>query len=116
MTDEVRMWHVTLTLAGESIEPLMVRNALGRLAQERPFLHSMKYASDHAEIQYWEEGETMLDAASLGLRLWNEHRETANLPRWEVVGLEVIERPVFQGRDRDNAVVFDLHDVTPLPF
>ena len=34
----------------------------------------------------------MLDVASLALRLWNEHRESAGLPRWEVVGLEVVER------------------------
>lgn len=116
MTDQIRMWHVTVTVSGTPLEPLMVRNALARLADERPFLHSMKYAAGHAEIQYWEEGESMLDAASLALRLWNEHRESASLPRWEVVGLEVLERPLFQGRENDTAVMFDPRDVTPLPF
>jgi hypothetical protein len=32
------------------------------------------------------------------------------------VGLEVIERRVFQGRGMEYAVVVDLQDVTPLPF
>ena len=34
----------------------------------------------------------MLDVASLAMRLWNEHRESASLPRWEVVGLEIVEK------------------------
>ena len=67
----------------------MVRNALLRLSDQRPFLNSSKYAGDRAEIQYWEQAESLLDASSLALRLWNEHREPAGLPRWEVVGLEV---------------------------
>lgn len=116
MSDEIRLWHVTLTVAGAPLEPLMVRNALGRLAEERPFLHSMKYSGDHAEIRYWDEGETLLDAASLALRVWNEHRVSAGLPRWEVVGLEVLERPVFQRREHETVAVFDLEEVTPLPF
>ena len=40
----------------------------------------------------------MLDVASLAMRVWNEHRESANLPRWEVVGLEVLEKTVRDGR------------------
>ena len=40
----------------------------------------------------------MLDVASLAMRVWNEHRESANLPRWEVVGLEVLEKNVRDGR------------------
>ena len=46
----------------------------------------------------------MVDAASLALRLWNEHRESAELPPWKVVGLEVIEQETYQSR----------HVVTPL--
>ena len=42
------------------------------------------------EIQFWDEGESMLDVASLAMRLWNEHRHSANLPNWEIVGLEII--------------------------
>ena len=33
----------------------------------------------------------MVDAASLALRMWNEHRTTADLPDWKVVGLEVVD-------------------------
>jgi hypothetical protein len=112
---EVRLWHVTVTVSGDLIEPLIVRNALRRLAEQRPFLHSLKYAAGRAEIQYWEEAETLLDASSLALRVWNEHRESAGLPRWEVVGLEVLERSVWQRRGVEYSMV-DLQDVTPLPF
>ncbi len=98
------------------MEPLVVRNALQRLSDQRPFLHSLKYAAGRAEIQYWEEAETLLDASSLALRVWNEYRDSAGLPRWEVVGLEVLERSVFQSRGMEYHVIVDLQDVTPLPF
>jgi len=111
-----RLWHVTVTVAGEELEPLIVRNALRRLSDQRPFLHSLKYAAGRAEVQYWEEAETLLDASSLALRVWQEHRESAGLPRWEVVGLEVLERAVFLSRGMEYNVIVDLHDVTPLPF
>jgi hypothetical protein len=111
-----RLWHVTVTVAGDEVEPLIVRNALRRLNEQRPFLHSLKYAGGRAEIQYWEEADSLLDASSLGLRVWNEHRESAGLPRWEVVGLEVLERQVFLSRGMEYNVIVDLHDVTPLPF
>lgn len=116
MVDDIRLWHVSLTVAGDSVEPLIVRNALRRLSEQRPFLHSLKYAADRAEVQYWEEAESILDASSLALRVWNEYRTSAGLPRWEVVGLEVLERHVFQSRSREYSVIVDLHDVTPLPF
>jgi hypothetical protein len=116
LSELCRLWHVTVTVAGEDVEPLIVRNALRRLSDQRPFLHSMKYGGGRAEIQYWEEAETLLDASSLALRVWNEHRESAGLPRWEVVGLEVLERGVFLSRGVEYAVIVDLHDVTPLPF
>ena len=111
-----RLWHVTVTVAGDQMEPLIVRQALSRLAAQRPFLHSLKFARERAEIRYWEEAECLLDAASLALRVWNEHRESAGLPRWEVVGLEVLERPVFLSRDTDYHVIAAMRDVTPLPF
>jgi hypothetical protein len=114
--EPVRMWHVTVTVAGDSVEPLIVRNALRRLSDQRPFLHSMKYSGARAEIQYWEEAETLLDASSLALRVWNEYRDSAGLPRWEVVGLEVLERSIFQSRGTEYTMVVDLQDVTPLPF
>ncbi len=116
MSELGRLWHVTITVAGDEVEPLIVRSALRRLNDQRPFLHSLKYAGGRAEIQYWEEAESLLDASSLALRVWNEHRESAGLPRWEVVGLEVLEREVFLSRGLEYHFVVDLHDVTPLPF
>lgn len=116
MGEPVRLWHVTVTVAGDSVEPQIVRRALHRLSDQRPFLHSMKYSGARAEIQYWEEAETLLDASSLALRVWNEYRDSAGLPRWEVVGLEVLERAIFQSRGMEYAMVVDLQDVTPLPF
>lgn len=115
MSEQVRLWHVSVTVGGMSLEPLVVRNALCRLGDQRPFLHSMKYSAERAAIQYWEEAESLLDASSLALRVWNEHRESAGLPRWEVVGLEVLERSVYLSRGMDYSMV-DLHDVIPLPF
>ena len=94
----VRHWHVTLTLSGEKVEPLIVRAAMRRLSEERPFLDSVTSTGTSAEIQFWDEGDSMLDVASLAMRLWNEHRDSANLPRWEVVGLEVLEKQLRDTR------------------
>jgi hypothetical protein len=116
VSERVRLWHVTLTVAGEEMEPRIVRSALRRLAEQRPFLHSLKYAAGRAEVQYWEEADSILDASSLALRVWQEYRTSAGLPRWEVVGLEVLEREVFLSRGMEYSVIVDLHDVTPLPF
>lgn len=98
MRKTVRHWHVTLTLAGEPIEPMLLRGALRRLDEERPFLDSVKTDGSSAEIQFWDEGESMMDVASLAMRLWNEHRGSANLPAWEVVGLEIVEKAVREAR------------------
>ena len=98
MNDSVRLWHVTVTLCGEPTDTEVVRVGLERLQAERPFLHSVRYDNASAELQYWEEAEGMLDAASLAMRVWNEHRESCELPQWELVGLEVLERDVLQRR------------------
>lgn len=98
MSPQVRHWHVSVTLAGEPVEPLLVRSALVRLSEERPFFDSMSFSSDLARVEYWDEGESMLDVASLALRVWNEHRDSASLPQWEVVGLEVIEKEIRERR------------------
>ena len=97
-----RHWHVAITLSGDPVEPLLVRAALLRLSEERPFLESMRFSGERAEIQFWDEGESMLDVASLALRLWSEHRDSAGLPRWEVVGLEVVEKGLRE-RGSDSA-------------
>jgi hypothetical protein len=34
----------------------------------------------------------------MALRLWGEHRSTAKLPPWEIVGLEVIDRETYHHR------------------
>ena len=65
-------------------------------------------------MSYWEEGEEMVDAASLALRLWMEHRESADLPPWRVVGLEVVERETFQ--TRRGVAPLSGADVTPHRF
>jgi len=95
------MWHVTLTLMGDVRDPSEVRAALERLAHERPFLLSARYAGDRAELRYWEEARDLEDAAALALRLWGEHRLTADLPPWRVTGLEVVDRATFQRRATD---------------
>lgn len=98
MPDVPRLWHITVTVGG-ALNPLGdTHAALSRLRGERPFLDSLRYDERRAELSYWEEGASMLDAASLALRLWNEHRESAKLPPWDVIGLEVLERDVYQAR------------------
>ncbi len=92
MNHPVRHWHVTLTLSGDPVEPLLLRAAVQRLVEERPFLDSVNPSGDSVEIQFWDQGENMLDIASLAMRLWNEHRDSARLPDWEVIGLEIVER------------------------
>jgi hypothetical protein len=94
----VRHWHVTLTLAGDPVEPMLLRGAMSRLDEQRPFLDSLKASGHTAEVQFWDEGENMLDVASLAMRLWNEHRDSANLPAWEVIGLEILEKGLRESR------------------
>jgi hypothetical protein len=94
---------VTLTVGGEPQTPASVREALERLNSERPFFLASRYAGDRAELRYWEEAESCEDACALALRLWGEHRATASLPAWSVLGLEVVERHV-RG-DRGDAPV-----------
>jgi hypothetical protein len=97
--DSSRLWHVTVTVAGVVFPLTELHDALQRLQSERPFIHSLRYDADRVELSYWEEGEEMIDAASLALRLWNEHRLSAGLPPWKVVGLEVIDRETYQARN-----------------
>jgi hypothetical protein len=93
-----RLWHVTLTLAGDAVEPMLVRAALSRLREERPFIDTVEYTGTGAELRFWDEGTAMIDVASLALRLWDEHRDSAGLPSWEIVGLEVVEKSIHEGR------------------
>ena len=106
-----RLWHVTLTIGGHAIEPDDVRAALERLHHERPFFVATRYAGDRAELRYWEEADSCEDACALALRLWGEHRASADLPAWSVLGLEVVERAV-----RDQRGDSSVHDASIAPF
>lgn len=96
--DQPRLWHVTLSVSGGEAPLTEVRRALEQLAHDHPFLLTSRYANDHAEIRYWEEARDLHDAAAVALRLWGEHRQTAKLPPWEIVGLEVIDRETYHQR------------------
>lgn len=97
-TDVPRLWHVTLSVSGGEAPLTEVRRGLEQLAHDHPFLLTSRYANDHAEIRYWEEARDLHDAAAVALRLWGEHRQSAKLPPWEIVGLEVIDRETYHQR------------------
>jgi hypothetical protein len=114
--DDARMWHVTLTFAGAPVDPVEVRAALERLAHDHPFLLAGRYASDRVEVRYWEEARDAYDAAALALRLWGEHRVSAGLPPWEVVGLEILDRETYQRRAEAPAHAVPVASVGVRPF
>ncbi|WP_084704369.1 hypothetical protein [Phaeacidiphilus oryzae] len=93
-----RLWHVVLSVAGKRTPLPELRRGLEQLAHDHPFLLTGRYAEDHAEIRYWEQARDLHDAAALALRLWGEHRVSARLPAWEIVGLEVVDRPTYHKR------------------
>ena len=90
------LWSVTLTLAGDAA-------GLDRLLAQSPFLSSVRYSGHRAELRYWDEAEGADDAAAMALRLWPEHRETAGLPDWCVVGVEVVDRSTVEHRAAQRA-------------
>ncbi|WP_066944929.1 hypothetical protein [Streptomyces lushanensis] len=93
-----KLWHITLSVSGGETPLTEVRRGLEQLAHDHPFLLTSRYANDHAEIRYWEEARDLHDAAAVALRLWGEHRSSAKLPPWEIVGLEVIDRETYHQR------------------
>ncbi|TXL92493.1 MULTISPECIES: hypothetical protein [unclassified Streptomyces] len=93
-----KLWHITLSVSGSQAPLTEVRRGLEQLAHDHPFLLTSRYANDHAEIRYWEEARDLHDAAAVALRLWGEHRSSARLPPWEIVGLEVIDRETYHLR------------------
>ncbi|MFC9605974.1 hypothetical protein ACFTTN_21210 [Streptomyces niveus] len=93
-----KLWHITLSVSGSEAPLTEVRRGLEQLAHDHPFLLTSRYANDHAEIRYWEEARDLHDAAAVALRLWGEHRSSARLPPWEIVGLEVIDRETYHLR------------------
>jgi len=94
----VAHWHVTLTLAGDAMSESDVCDALHRLLAERPLVQSCRYGTDTVELRYWEQAGDVQDAAAMALRLWGEHKRSASLPDWRLVGLEVIDRHTFHRR------------------
>ncbi|MFF4651905.1 hypothetical protein [Streptomyces sp. NPDC001380] len=97
-SEQGRLWHVVLSVAGRSTPLPELRSGLERLVQDHPFLLTARYAADHAEVRYWEQARDLHDAAAIALRLWGEHRATAGLPAWEIVGLEVVDRETYLTR------------------
>ena len=96
--DRARLWHVVLSVAGKPVPLPELKRGLEQLAHDHtPFL-TARYATDHGEIRYWEQAEDLQDAAAMALRLWGEHKATAQLPPWEIVGLEVVDRPTYHKR------------------
>lgn len=91
-------WYVTLTVSGDAWPEDEVCAALQRLMHDRPLLQSCRYGSDAVELRYWEQADDAQDAAAMALRLWGEHRRSAGLPDWHLVGLEVIDRDTFHRR------------------
>lgn len=94
------MWHVTLTVAGPSVADAVIKAALERLSEEHPFLLSGRYTVDRAEVRYWEEAPDVTTALRMAAALWAEHAESADLPPWRVVGVEVVDRETFHRRGR----------------
>lgn len=92
------MWHVTVTVAGDAVPDSEIRGGLERLEHEHPFLLAGRYAPDRAEVRYWEEAPDAASVVGLALQLWDEHRATASLPAWQVVGVEVVDRATFHRR------------------
>ena len=91
-----RHWHVSVTVGGPEVEPLLMRAALMRLAEEHPFLTVMRFHSTSAQLEYWDESPSMSGITDLALNLWREHRESAGLPDWEVLALAIRERTVSE--------------------
>ena len=93
-----RLWHVVLSVAGSPIPLTELKRGLEQLAHDHTPFMTARYATDHGEIRYWEQAEDLQDAAAMALRLWGEHKSTAQLPPWEIVGLEVVDRPTYHKR------------------
>jgi hypothetical protein len=113
----IEHWHVTLTLAGDAWTEQALRESLVRLLDEHPFLESCEYGTDTVEVRYWEQAETLQDAAAMALRLWGEHRRSAGLPPWHVVGLEVVDRRTYRRREtrpRSRSVVYAVGELRRL--
>ncbi len=102
------LWHVTVTVSGDALPASQVRAALERLCHAQPLMLAARYATCRAELRYWEESPTVLEAAALAVRLWEAQRVPAALPDWQVVGLEVVDRDTHHLRFEQPALVHAL--------
>jgi hypothetical protein len=91
----LRMWHVTLTMSGESQPIDHVRQALERLSHAHPFLLEARYGNDRAELRYWEEADDMDAAIAIASTMWESNERSSGLPGWDVVGLQVLDRHTY---------------------
>ena len=73
------MWHITLTVAGQTVPAQVIKGALERLSYEHPFLLSGRYAADRAEVRYWEEATDVATALRMAVLLWDEHVASAQV-------------------------------------
>jgi hypothetical protein len=96
--DEPAMWFVTVTLAGSPVQPGVIRTALERLAHERPFMVSARYRADRAELRYWDQSDDVDVAIAQAQRMWGDHLQSACLPPWRLIGLEVVDRETARRR------------------
>jgi hypothetical protein len=114
--DEPALWFVTITVSGDRVPSEQVRAGLERLSVEQPFLVSAGYASTRAEVRYWDESVDVEGAVAQALRMWGQHEQTAGLPPWRVVGLEVVDRDTARRRwDADaNLQVIGLGEIRPM--
>ena len=101
---ELSLWHVTVVVSGAAVPVEQLRTALDQLRRQHPFLASVRYAADRVEIRYWDEAEDIDDAAAMALRIWPENRDSAGLPDWRVVGLEVLDRGTLRERSERGLV------------
>jgi hypothetical protein len=114
--DEPALWFVTITVSGTRMTADDVRAGLERLSEEQPFLVSAAYASSRAELRYWDESVDIEGAVAQALRMWSDHQESARLPAWTVVGLEVVDRDTARRRWQEpaRAQVGELGEIRPL--
>lgn len=114
--DEPALWFVTITVSGPRVPSETMREGLERLSLEQPFLVSAAYASSRAEITYWDESIDIEVAVSQAIGLWKDHEESAGLPPWTVVGLEVVDRDTARRRwnSEPNLQIAGLGEIRPL--
>ncbi|MFI7587025.1 hypothetical protein ACIB24_08115 [Spongisporangium articulatum] len=86
------LWLVTVTLSGGVLALDRVRYGLGLLNETRAFLVSTRYDEHHAEIRYWDEGDTVAETTRQALELWGDEDVEDVLPGWTLYGLSVVDR------------------------